>query len=65
MSLLKQDTIRKGQEFSMSEFKPGNNKKYKIKTIRDNVVYAKEVDRHLPGLYYLVAWKSYSKEENT
>ena len=50
----------------MPEFEPGNdNKEYEVKAIRDSVVYAKEADRHLPGLYYLVAWKSYSKEKNT
>ena len=37
------------------EFEPGNNKEYKVKAIRDSVVYAKEADGHLPGLYYLVA----------
>ena len=55
MSLLEQDTIKKGHKFSLSEFELGNNKKYKIEAIQDNTVYAKEVDRHLPWLYYLVA----------
>ena len=36
-----------------------------METIRDSVVYAKEADRYLPGLYYLVIWKDYPKEENT
>ena len=39
----------------MLEFKIGNNKKYNIEVIQDNVVYTKKVGRHLLGLYYLVA----------
>lgn len=49
----------------MSEFEVGNNKDYKVKAIQDSIVYGKEVDGHLLILYYLVAWKSYSKKENT
>ena len=49
----------------MPEFESGNNKKYKVKAIQDNVIYAKEVNKDLPGLYYLVIWKGYLKEENT
>ena len=52
--LLKQDTTKKGREFSVPEFEPGDNKEYKVKTIRDSTVYAKEADRYLPGLYYLI-----------
>ena len=33
-----------------------------MEAIRDSAVYAKEADGHLPGLYYLVAWKGYPKE---
>ena len=65
MSLLEQDTIRKGREFSVPEFEPGDDKEYEVEAIRDSAVYAKEADGHLPGLYYLVAWKDYPKEENT
>ena len=36
-----------------------------MEAIRDSAVYAKEADGHLPGLYYLVAWKGYLEEENT
>ena len=59
ISLLEQDIIRKRQinefaEVPEFEFEPGNNKKYKVKAIQDSTVYAKEADRHLPGLYYLV-----------
>lgn len=64
--LLKKDNTKKGQinKFS-AKFEMGNNKKYNVKAICNNAVYAKKVDRHLPGLYYLVIWKSYLEEENT
>ena len=65
MSLLEQDTTRKGREFSVPEFEPGDDKEYKVEAIRDSVVYAKEADGHFPGLYYLVAWKGYSEKKNT
>ena len=67
MSLLEQDTTRKGREFSVPEFElePGDDKEYEVEAIRDSAVYAKEVDGHLPGLYYIVVWKSYPDEEST
>lgn len=46
----------------------GNNKgkEYKVETICNSAVYAKESDSgHIPGPYYLVSWKSYPEEENT
>lgn len=44
----------------------GNSKKYKVKTICDNKVYAKESDfGHWLDLYYMVLWKDYPEEENT
>ena len=57
VSLLEQDTTRKGREFSVPEFElePGDDKEYEVEAIRDSAVYAKEADGHLPGLYYLVA----------
>ena len=42
-------------KFAVLEFNEGNIKEYKVEVIRDNIVYAKEADGHLPGLYYLVA----------
>ena len=36
----------------MPEFDMGNDKKYEIKTIHNSPIYAKEVERHLIGLYY-------------
>ena len=48
------------------EFEAGNDKEYKVDGIQDTAIYAKEsVIRQLPGLYYLVSWKSYPEEENT
>lgn len=46
------------------DFDTGNNKEYKVKTIWDNAVYISKVKGYLRGFYYLVAWKSYPKEEN-
>lgn len=45
----------------------GNSKdsKYKVKVIQDSVVYIIELEENkLLDLYYLVLWKSYSKEKN-
>ena len=66
--LLEKNTTKKGR---VSEEVPkldvGNkgSEKYKVEAIWDNAVYARESKSHLPGLYYLVAWKDYSKKENT
>ena len=46
------------------EFDAGNNKKYKVKAIIDNVVYAKKTEKHLPGLYYLVSWNNYPEKKS-
>ena len=64
--MLEQDITRKGREFSVPEFKPGNDKKYKVEAIRDSAVYAGESESgHLSGLYYLISWKGYPEEEDT
>ena len=47
------------------EFDTGNNKEYEVEANKDSAVYAKEVEEQLPGLYYLVSWKKYPKEEST
>ena len=68
MSLLEQDTTKKEQvdkKITELEFEAGNREEYKVEAIHNSAVYAKEAEGHLPGLYYLVAWKSYPKEENT
>ena len=38
----------------LPKFEEGNNKKYKVKVIQNSAVYTKEVDSHLPKLYYWV-----------
>ena len=71
MSLLEQDTTRKGrvdEEVRQMEFDAGDDDsgEYEVEAIRDSAVYARESESgHLPGLYYLVSWKGYSEEENT
>ena len=52
-------------EFLVPEFEPGDDKEYEIEDIQDGIVYAKEIDRHLLGLYYLIAWKGYPEEKST
>ena len=66
-SLIEQDITKKERmnEFSPLKFELGDKKKYEVEVIRDSVVYAKKVDEHLSGLYYLIAWKGYPKEKNT
>ena len=65
VSLLEQDTTRKGWEISVPEFEPGDDKEYEVEAIRDSAVYTRKADGHLPGLYYLVAWKGYPEEKST
>ncbi len=45
----------------------GNSEEYKIEVICNSVVYtnANKLEGDLPGLYYLVLWKNYPKEEIT
>ena len=60
MSLLEQDTTRKGrvnEKVGQMEFNTGNNKsgEYEVEIIWDSAVYARESELgDLPGLYYLV-----------
>ena len=42
-----------------------NSKEYKMKAIINSTISGNKVKSYLPGLYYLVAWKKYPKEENT
>ena len=71
MSLLEQDTTRKGrvnEEVKQMEFDSSDDEsgEYKVEAIRDSTVYARESESgHLPSLYYLVSWKGYPEEENT
>ncbi len=67
MLLLKQDTTKKrsvDKTISRVEFKnDGNSKKYEIKAIYNGMVYTSKLKGRLLGLYYLVLWKGYPKEE--
>ena len=67
VSLLKQDTTRKERVKKVSELDADNDsKEYEVEAIWDSAVYAMELESgHLPGLYYLIAWKGYLEEENT
>ena len=71
VSLLEQDSTKKGRVNEKTaeqlEFEAGSdNKEYKVEGIRNSAVYAREFEAgHLPGLYYLVSWKGYPKDENT
>ena len=71
MSLVEQDTTRKGrvdEEARQIKFDAGDDKsgEYEVEAIWDSAIYARESKSgHLPGLYYLVSWKRYPKEENT
>ena len=65
VSLLEQDTTRKGREFLLPKFELDNDNEYEVEALRDSAVYAKEANGHFLGLYYLVAWKGYPEEENT
>ena len=69
MSLLEQNTTRKGQvNENATELDASNNKggKYKVEAICNSAIYAKKSELgHQLGLYYLGFWKNYLKEENT
>ncbi len=47
------------------EFEAGGDKEYEVEAIIDNTVYSQQANNQMPGLYYLVLWKGYPKEENT
>ncbi len=47
------------------EFVAGGDKEYEIEAIIDNAMYDQQANNQMPGLYYLVLWKSYPEEENT
>ena len=68
VSLLEQDITRKERMYDKDgeELNVGGKREYEVEAIRDSAVYAKKSKSgHLPGLYYLVFWKGYPKEENT
>ena len=57
MSLLEQDTKRKGRMDDKTELDTDDNSgDYEVKVIWDSAVYARKLESgHLPGLYYLVS----------
>ena len=74
MLLLEQHTTRKGRVNRKAlpepekelEFEVGDNKKYEIEAIIDSAIYYQQANNNqMPGLYYLILWKGYPKEENT
>ena len=69
MSLLEQNTNRKEQvnkRMTELESEAGNSKEYKVEALWESAVYASKLELgQLSGLYYLVAWNNYPKEENT
>ncbi len=72
VSLLEQDTTRKGQVDNKAlpkpekEFEAGDNKEYEVKAIIDSAVYGQQINNsQMPGLYYLVLWNGYLEKENT
>ena len=69
MLLLEQDTTRKervSKEVPELDNSNKNSEEYKVEAIWDSAVYGNESELgHLPGFYYLVAWKGYPEEKNT
>ena len=65
--LLEQDIIKKERVRKVPKLDAGDNsKEYEVEAIWDIAVYAMKLESdHLPRLYYLVAWKGYSKKKNT
>ncbi len=60
VSLLKQDTTRKGRRDKAlpepeKKFEAGNNKEYEVEAIINSAVYGQQANDEMPGLYYLVS----------
>ena len=67
VSLLQQDTTRKervDKNVTELDFEVNNSKEYKVEAIWESAIYAKKLEGHLIGFYYLIAWKDYPKEKN-
>ena len=67
--LLEHDTTKKGR---VSEKVPKldtgdkDSEEYKLGAIWDSAIYGNKLESgHLPGFYYLIAWKGYLKKKNT
>ena len=68
MSLLEHDISKKGRvdkKITELEFEAGDSNEYKVEAIWNSAVFANKAKSHLPGLYYLVAYQKFLKEENT
>ncbi len=69
MSLLKYNITQKGwvnkTTFQLKFEVNNKGKEYKVGRIWDSAVYVRESKSYLPGLYYLILWKSYLEEKNT
>ena len=69
--LVGQNITRKGwvdeKTAEQLEFKAGSdNEEYEVEDICDSVVYVRKSEAgYLPGFYYLVSWKNYTKDKNT
>ncbi len=57
--------MRVNETIFQLQFEQGDSGGYEVKAIWNSAIYARESKGELPGLYYLVLWKSYPKEENT
>ena len=57
MSLLEQDTTKKGQMETTIKLDKSDSKEYKVEAICDREIYTKKLDsgQYLLGLYYLVS----------
>ena len=67
--LLEQETTKKKRvkkRVTELELEAGNSEEYEVEAIWNKAVYASKSELgQLTNLYYLVAWKGYSKKENT
>ena len=58
MSLLEQDTTKKEQEDQtlpkLEKFEARNNKEYRVQVIINSVLYNKQANNQILGLYYLI-----------
>lgn len=66
MLLLEQNiTWKKQVDKNVTKFNFGNSKEYKIRKIRDNIIYVRKLEaKSLLKLYYLITSKKYFKPEN-
>ena len=56
---------REDKTTSQIELDKGDSEEYEVEAIHNDAVYGTKLEDHLPGCYYLVLWKSYSKGKNT